>query len=284
MAQTRSSGEAASSSCIFNAGARRDVARAMWAGRMVVERSGAANAPWLAARKARGEGARKADAWESAASERMTVVDRILPVWVEGGIRVGKAREVLCEDVERRGAGPVADRGSTMGGVRAGAAIWALTAVLCISGCGAGFCVKPSSTLPYCNFISYKIYVVTPTVDLAYFLALDSKAELLADAMKTDVANDSKAELLADAMKTDVANDSKAELLADAMKTDVANDSKAELLADAMKANEDCDNSIQLGASFCKNYACALTLPRCNAADDRPLPGHVQGLHADMRA
>mmetsp|Transcript_10583 Transcript_10583/g.25766 ORF Transcript_10583/g.25766 Transcript_10583/m.25766 type:complete len:212 (-) Transcript_10583:257-892(-) len=108
-----------------------------------------------------------------------------------------------------------------MGGVRAGAAIWALTAVLCISGCGAGFCVKPSSTLPYCNFISYKIYVVTPTVDLAYFLALDSKAELLAD---------------------------------------------------AMKANEDCDNSIQLGASFCKNYACALTLPRCNAADDRPLP------------
>ena len=68
---------------------------------------------------------------------------------------------------------------------------------------------------------SWQIYVVTPTVDLDYFLALDSKAELLSDSWKD---------------------------------------------------NEDCDNSIQEGSAFCKNFACALTLPRCNAQDDRPLP------------
>ena len=50
----------------------------MWAGRRVVERRGAAKAPWVAARKATGVGARNADTCESAASERMSVVDRIL--------------------------------------------------------------------------------------------------------------------------------------------------------------------------------------------------------------
>ena len=35
------------------------------------------------------------------------------------------------------------------------------TAVLCIGECGAGFCVKPPSTLPYCNFISYKVRAST---------------------------------------------------------------------------------------------------------------------------
>jgi len=29
---------------------------------------------------------------------------------------------------------------------------------------------------------------------------------------------------------------------------------------------------LEAGASFCKKYACALMLPRCNAQDDRPMP------------
>eukprot|EP00293_Proteomonas_sulcata_P017114 CAMPEP_0184309226 /NCGR_PEP_ID=MMETSP1049-20130417/17454_1 /TAXON_ID=77928 /ORGANISM="Proteomonas sulcata, Strain CCMP704" /LENGTH=193 /DNA_ID=CAMNT_0026622077 /DNA_START=100 /DNA_END=678 /DNA_ORIENTATION=+ len=48
-------------------------------------------------------------------------------------------------------------------------------------------------------------------------------------------------------------------------------DRDAEILNDQWAANENCDSRIDAANGWCKNYACALMLPKCNSFGDAPL-------------